>query len=107
MAGTLTGISDRRGKVARTLGSLLTAPVPKVLARREGIVLLANITPFALLSKVLEVVVSGEATRLDQVLLDVLHGLRILTHEYPPLGSQRFARRTRSNLPDSLKPPPH
>ena len=60
---------------ARALRSSLTALLPKALGRREGVVLLANLTALALFSKVIEDVVSGEATRFDRVLLATLHKL--------------------------------
>lgn len=58
---------------ARALWTSVTALLPRALGRREGFVLLANLTALALFSKVIEDVVSGEATRFDRVLLGALH----------------------------------
>jgi membrane protein DedA with SNARE-associated domain/membrane-associated phospholipid phosphatase len=60
---------------ARALRTSVAALLPKALGRREGIVLLANLTALALFSKVIEDVVSGEATRFDRVFLAALHRL--------------------------------
>lgn len=58
---------------ARALRSSVAALLPRALGRREGIVLLANLTALALFSKVIEDVVSGEATHFDRFLLVALH----------------------------------
>ena len=60
-------------KHARAIQHSLTAIVPKALGRREGFVILANLTALALFSKVTEDVVSGEATGFDRFLLVALH----------------------------------
>ena len=60
---------------ARALRSSLPALLPKALGRREGFVLLANLTALALFSKAIEDVVSGETMRFDRVLLAALHRL--------------------------------
>lgn len=58
---------------ARALRASLTALLPKALGRREGIILLVNLTALAVFSKIVEDVVSGEATRFDRAILLAIH----------------------------------
>ncbi len=57
----------------RTLRRAVAAVLPRALGRREGVILLANLTALSLFSKVIEDVVTGESSRFDRVLLHLLH----------------------------------
>jgi len=64
LALLLTGLLHH----ARALRSAVTGLLPQVIGRREGFILVANLTALSLFSKVFEDVVTGESARLDEIL---------------------------------------